>query len=72
MENEYLNEQNRKILLPKLFRVTKTLNKMMEDRGYTVEESQKELIKIILHDYISNISKELKLVPMTSGYFFPT
>jgi DNA-directed RNA polymerase I, II, and III subunit RPABC1 len=43
MENEYLNEQNRKILLPKLFRVTKTLNKMMEDRGYTVEESQKEL-----------------------------
>ena len=43
MENEYLNEQNRKILLPKLFRVTKTLSKMMEDRGYTVEESQKEL-----------------------------
>ena len=43
MENEYLQEQNRKVLLPKLFRVYKTLNKMMEDRGYNVEDSQKDL-----------------------------
>ena len=44
MENEYREEQNRKILLPKLYRVSKTLNKMMEDRGYNVDESQKEII----------------------------
>ena len=43
MENEYLNEQNRKALLPKLFRVWRTLNKMAEDRGYTKEESFKDL-----------------------------
>ena len=43
MENDYLIEQNRKILLPKLFRVYKTLNKMMEKRGYIVEENQKDL-----------------------------
>ena len=43
MENEYLQEQNRNVLLPKLFRVYKTLNKMMEDRGYNVEDSQKDL-----------------------------
>ena len=43
MENEYLNEQNKKALLPKLFRVWKTLNKMTEDRGYTKEESFKDL-----------------------------
>ena len=43
MENDYLIEQNRKILLPKLFRVYKTLNKMMEDRGYIGEENQKDI-----------------------------
>ena len=43
MENDYLTEQNRKILLPKLFRVYKTLNKMMEDRGYIVDEAQKDI-----------------------------
>ena len=42
MEAEYLAEQNRKILLPKLYRVYKTLNKMMEDRGFTVEDNYKE------------------------------
>ena len=43
MENDYQTEQNKKELLPKLFRVNKTLNKMMEDRGYIVEESQKDI-----------------------------
>ena len=43
MENDYLAEQNRKVLLPKLFRVYKTLNKMMEDRGYIVDENQKDI-----------------------------
>ena len=51
MENEYQAEQNRKNLLPKLFRAYKTLNKMMEDRGYIVEESQKELT---YSDWIKN------------------
>ena len=35
---DYETEQNRKLILPKLFRVWKTLNKMMQDRGYTIEE----------------------------------
>ena len=35
---EYEMEQNRKVLLPKLFRVWKTLNKMMQDRGYEIED----------------------------------
>ena len=43
MENDYMNEQNRKVLLPKLYRASKTLNQMMEDRGYTVDETQKQL-----------------------------
>ena len=43
MEADYQTEQNRKLLLPKLFRVSKTLNKMMEDRGYIVDDSQKEM-----------------------------
>ena len=43
MENEYQAEQNRKVLLPKLFRAYKTLNKMMEDRGYIVDETLKEI-----------------------------
>ena len=51
MENEYQAEQNRKILLPKLFRAYRTLNKMMEDRGYIVEESQKELT---FSDWVKN------------------
>ena len=51
MENEYQAEQNRKNLLPKLFRAYRTLNKMMEDRGYIVEESQKELT---YSDWIKN------------------
>ena len=34
---EYEMEQNNKYLLPKLFRVWKTLNRMMEDRGYIIE-----------------------------------
>ena len=36
---DYEMEQSRKLLLPKLFRVWKTLNKMMEDRGYVVEDN---------------------------------
>ena len=36
---EYESEQNRAYLLPKLYRVWKTLNQMMKDRGYTVEEN---------------------------------
>ena len=43
MENDYQAEQNRKILLPKLYRVYKTLNKMMEDRGFNVDVTLKEL-----------------------------
>ena len=43
MENEYQEEQTRKALLPKLFRLYKTLNKMMEDRGYTVEKEYEEM-----------------------------
>jgi len=43
MENDYQAEQNRKILLPKLFRVYKTLNKMMEDRGFNVDATLKEI-----------------------------
>ena len=36
---DYDAEQNRKSLLPRLFRVWKTLHKMMEDRGYMIEET---------------------------------
>ena len=43
MDNEYQNEQNRKVLLPRLYRASKTLNQMMEDRGYSVDESLKQL-----------------------------
>ena len=35
---DYDAEQNRRAFLPKLFRVWKTLHKMMEDRGYIIEE----------------------------------
>ena len=42
MENESLNEQNKQALLPKLFRVWKTLNKMAEYRGYSKEKSSKD------------------------------
>ena len=43
MENIHLNEQNREALLPKLYRVWKTLNKLAEDRGYTKEENFENL-----------------------------
>ena len=43
MEADYQAEQSRKILLPKLFRASKTLNKMMEDRGYIVDDSLKDI-----------------------------
>ena len=36
---EYESEQNPSYILPKLFRVWKTLNQMMLDRGYTVEDN---------------------------------
>ena len=36
---EYEMEQNNKVLLPKLYRVWKTLNKMMEDRGYSKNDN---------------------------------
>ena len=40
---EYEMEQNNKVLLPKLYRVWKTLNKMMEDRGYIIEENYSQI-----------------------------
>ena len=40
---DYEMEQNNKILWPKLFRVWKTLNKMMEDRGYIIEENYNQI-----------------------------
>ncbi len=40
---EYEMEQNNKVLLPKLYRVWKTLNKMMEDRGYIIEENYSKI-----------------------------
>ena len=40
---EYEMEQNKKVLLPKLYRVWKTLNKMMEDRGYIIEENYSQI-----------------------------
>ena len=40
---DYEMEQSRKLLLPKLFRVWKTLNKMLEDRGYVVEDYYSEI-----------------------------
>ena len=40
---DYEMEQNNKILWPKLFRVWKTLNKMMEDRGYIIEENYSQI-----------------------------
>ena len=43
LENEYREEQNRKKLLPKLYRVWKTVNKMMEDRKYVVDQAFKEM-----------------------------
>ena len=36
-------EQNNKVRLPKLYRVWKTLNKMMEDRGYIIEENYSQI-----------------------------
>ena len=63
MENEYQAEQNRKILLPKLFRAYRTLNKMMEDRGYIVEESQKELT---FSDWVKNNNNRTTL----NGIFY--
>ena len=48
--------------LIKLFKVWKTLNKMMEDRGYTIDEKNKEL----------NFEKwkELKGKPLEKGLYF--
>ena len=63
MENEYQAEQNRKNLLPKLFRAYRTLNKMMEDRGYIVEESQKELT---FSDWVKNNNNRTTL----NGIFY--
>ena len=40
---EYEMEHNNKVLLPKLYRVWKTLNKMMEDRGYIIEENYSQI-----------------------------
>ena len=40
---EYEMEQNNKVLLPKLYRVWKTLNKMTEDRGYIIEENYSQI-----------------------------
>ena len=40
---EYEMEQNNKVLLPKLYRVWKTLKKMMEDRGYIIEENYSQI-----------------------------
>ena len=40
---EYEMEQNNKVLLPKLYRVWKTLNKMMEYRGYIIEENYSQI-----------------------------
>ena len=41
---DYEAEQNRKLLQPKLFRVWKTLHKMMEDRGYIIEDKDYQTI----------------------------
>ena len=43
MQEEEGTLERRKDILPKLFRVWKTLLKMMEDRGFTMNESKKKL-----------------------------
>ena len=41
---DYEAEQNSKLLQPKLFRVWKTLHKMMDDRGYIIEDKDYQTI----------------------------
>ena len=46
MENDYLNEQNRKVILPKLYRVSKTLNQMMELIDHCLNHTIDEIMEL--------------------------
>jgi DNA-directed RNA polymerase I, II, and III subunit RPABC1 len=51
VQMDYETEQSRKLLLPKLFRVWKTLHKMMEDRGYTIDVEEQNYSKMTFQEW---------------------
>lgn len=51
VQMDYEAEQSRKLLLPKLFRVWKTLHKMMEDRGYTIDIEEQNYSQMTFQEW---------------------